>query len=302
MSAELVGHFEVESPEWHAARANGLGGSEIAAVLGLSKWESRYSLWHRKRAMVAEREVNSQMTVGRYVEPSILAWWRDQHPEFRHRIGIDAGTWRSVERPWQIANPDHLAYTTDEHVRAEALVECKFSIYDSEWGAEGSDEIPPYYLAQCRWYLDVFGIDTCYVAVLFGGSGRFAEYVVRQDEADVQLMRAEGLAFIESLERNQRPDLDAHGATYEVLRQTAPGVGSGDLEVSGEVADQFLTAKADLDAAKTAMQFASNRVMGLLNDTDRKRAVHQGRAIAYKTKRGEGQPYLQASPNPKEAA
>jgi putative phage-type endonuclease len=297
MSAILLGHFEVESPEWHAARANGLGGSEIAAVLGLSKWASRYSLWHEKKGRIPERVQNKAMTVGKYVEPSILAWWADQHPELYPAQG---GTYQSAERPWQVANPDTIALDTES--KPAGVVECKFAIYDYEWGVEGTDQIPPYYLAQCRWYLDVFGLDVCYVAVLFGGSGRFAEYVVKQDQADVQLMRAEGQAFIDSLELNVRPDIDSHGATYEVLRETAVGVGAGDLEVSGEVAGQYLDAKADLDTAKTAMQFATNRVLGLLNDTDRKRATHDGRAIAYKTKRGEGTPYLQASPNPKEAA
>jgi putative phage-type endonuclease len=290
MTAELLGHFEVESPEWHAARANGLGGSEIAAVLGLSKWASRFSLWHEKKALIPEREQNSEMTVGKYVEPAILRWWLDQHPEYD--VTGQAGTYRSTERPWQIANPDHLA----ESLAAKpAIVECKFALYDYEWGPERTDEIPPYYLAQCRWYLDVFGFDTCYVAVLFGGSGRFAEYVVRQDEADVQLMRAEGLAFIESLAANERPDIDAHGATYEALRETAPGVGSGDLEVSQEVALQYLAARADLAAATEKAQFAANRVLGLLNDTDRKRAVHDGRPIAHKESRNGGKPYLKAS-------
>lgn len=299
MTAELIGHFEVESTQWHAARANGLGGSEIAAVLGLSKWASRYSLWHEKKGLMPERVQNSQMTVGKYVETATIAWFLDQHPEFMARFG---GTYRSADRQWQIANPDGQLEATPLDPVPEALLEVKFAIYDSEWGAEGTDEIPPYYLTQCRWYLDVFDLDVCYVAVLFGGSGRFAEYVVRQDAADVQLMRAEGQAFIDSLERNERPDIDAHGATYEVLRENAPGVGSGDLEVSGEVASQYLDAKAALDAAKSSMQFATNRVLGLLNETDRKRAVHDGRAIAYKTKRGEGAPYLQASPQPKEAA
>lgn len=290
MSAELIGHFEVESPEWHAARADGLGGSEIAAVLGLSKWASRYSLWHEKKGLMPERVQNAQMTVGKYVEPSILAWWRDQHPEFG--VTEETGTYRSTERPWQIANPDHIA----ESLAAPAvIVECKFAIYDYEWGDEGTDQIPPYYLAQCRWYLDVFDLDTCYVAVLFGGSGRFAEYVVKQDQADVHLMRAEGEAFIDSLAANERPDIDAHGATYEVLRETAPGVGSGDLECSQEVMAQYLDAKHDLDAAKTAMQFATNRVLGLLNDCDARRAVHDGKPFAHKEVRNGGTPYLKTS-------
>lgn len=32
-AAEFVGHFEPLSPEWHAARADGIGGSEIAGLV-----------------------------------------------------------------------------------------------------------------------------------------------------------------------------------------------------------------------------------------------------------------------------
>jgi putative phage-type endonuclease len=298
MTAQLLGHFEVESDEWHAARAEGLGGSEIAAVLGLSKWESRYSLWHRKRGLVGDREQSNPMTVGRYVESATRQWFLDQHIDLTAEVG---GTYQSSERPWQIGSPDGLLWDLSDGDRGpRAILELKFAIYDTEWGAEGTDEIPPYYLTQCRWYLDVFGLDTCYVAVLFGGSGRFAEYVVHQDEADAMLMRTEARAFLGSLANNERPDIDAHGATYEVLRETAPGIGSGDLEVSSEVALQYLAARADLASATERAQYATNRVMGLLNDTERKRATHDGRAIAFKTSRNGGAPYLQAAKGIKE--
>ncbi|MDQ3578214.1 MAG: YqaJ viral recombinase family protein, partial [Actinomycetota bacterium] len=59
----FVGDFAPGSPEWHAARAQGLGGSEIAAVLGLSPWESRFSLWHRKTG-----------TASPVVENDIMYW------------------------------------------------------------------------------------------------------------------------------------------------------------------------------------------------------------------------------------
>ena len=48
----LIGTFSPGSEEWLAARADGLGGSEVAAVLGLSPFESRFSLWHRKAGRV----------------------------------------------------------------------------------------------------------------------------------------------------------------------------------------------------------------------------------------------------------
>ena len=31
--------------EWHKRRYNGIGGSEMAAVLGISKYQSAYDLW-----------------------------------------------------------------------------------------------------------------------------------------------------------------------------------------------------------------------------------------------------------------
>jgi putative phage-type endonuclease len=295
---EYLGTFDHESPEWHATRLRALGGSEIAAVLGLSKWESRYSLWLRKKGIIAPQKVNKAMTVGTYVEPSILAWWEDQHPDmFPQRTG----TFRSIERPWMLANPDNIYAREDDGTHV--LVECKFVVWDHEWGAEGTDEIPPYYLTQCRWYMDVFGIDACYVAVLFGGCGEFREYVVRQDAADVELMRREGLAFIESLTANERPSIDEHDVTYVALREENPAVGAGDIEVSGEVRDQFVTARRALAVAQTHAQHATNRVLGLLNDCEARRATHGGTVLAYKKAGRNGAPaYLQASPLPKEPA
>src|SRR5205823_13949319 len=71
----FVGDFEPGSPEWHAARARGLGGSEIAAVLGLSPWESKFSLWHRKMGLASPVVETDEMYWGKLHEPTILAEW-----------------------------------------------------------------------------------------------------------------------------------------------------------------------------------------------------------------------------------
>ena len=49
MSADLVTTAAAGTPEWHASRTRALGGSEIAAVVGLSPWQSAFGLWHLKR-------------------------------------------------------------------------------------------------------------------------------------------------------------------------------------------------------------------------------------------------------------
>jgi putative phage-type endonuclease len=111
MTAELVGHFEHGLPEWHQARMGGIGGSEIAAVLGLSKWESHFSLWHRKQTLIPDRPDNPDTEWGTRLEPVILQAFADRHPELV--VDTRPGTWRNTDRPWQIANPDALAGPAD---------------------------------------------------------------------------------------------------------------------------------------------------------------------------------------------
>ena len=103
----LLGWFEPGTPEWHAARANGIGGSEIAAVVGLSPHESRFSLWHRKKGLVGPVEENPQMRWGKKHEPTICAEFAELHPEWIVHI---SGTYAAAGRAWQIANPDRLLY------------------------------------------------------------------------------------------------------------------------------------------------------------------------------------------------
>jgi hypothetical protein len=45
--------YEAESrTAWHAARKRGLGGSDIAAVLGVSPWQKPMDVWLSKTGMV----------------------------------------------------------------------------------------------------------------------------------------------------------------------------------------------------------------------------------------------------------
>jgi hypothetical protein len=76
-AAELVGFFKPGTPDWHAAREHGIGGSEIAAILGMSKWESRFSLWHRKKGLIGPKAQNTEMEAGTRLEPAICRKFAD---------------------------------------------------------------------------------------------------------------------------------------------------------------------------------------------------------------------------------
>lgn len=285
-TAELVGQFEVGSPEWHAARSQGLGGSEIAAVLGLSKWESPLSLWLRKAQQIPlDDKDNSPMEAGRRLEAAICQKFADAH-----ELGgllQPAATYRHADRPWQIANPDRFIYNVDGEV--EAILEAKFAIYDEEWGEPGTDEIPPYYLAQTRWYLDVFGLDTCYVEVFVGSQGEFREYIVRADESDQAYLRDAGGAFVESIAAGERPPVDGHDETYRAIRALHPGIEPQlDIELTSATFFEYLEALRAEKAAKTAKNRAASLVLEEMGDA--RRALFAQERVAYRKPGRDGRP------------
>ena len=61
-----VGGFTKE--EWLAERKKSIGGSEISAVLGMSSYESPYSIWANKTGKVPEFDGNLRTEVGTALE------------------------------------------------------------------------------------------------------------------------------------------------------------------------------------------------------------------------------------------
>lgn len=266
-TAELAGTFVHGTPEWHALRATGIGGSDIASILGISPWESRFSLWHRKAGLVPETPTNREMSWGHYHEPTIARWYGDTHPGARLRR---TGTWRNLERPWQLANPDRL-------MSGRQVLEIKTDRTAEGWGPSGTDEIPVYYRAQVLWYLDALGWDVGRVAVLIGGSDP-REYVIEWNEREASVMRTAAYGFWQSVVAGRRPDLDGHDATYRTVRALNPDVDDTEAEVPAELARRYRDACTAETAATEAKRAAVAELLDCMGRA--RRAVCEGERIA----------------------
>lgn len=284
--------FTPGSPEWAQQRASRVGGSEIAAILGLSPWESHFSLWHRKQGLVGPVEDSAEMEWGRRLEGVVASKFFEAHPELE-RLGGTTVT--REDKPFMIASPDDRARNRD--TGETEVVEIKTALYDTGWGQPGTDQIPVYYLCQVRWYLACLGLRRAHVAVLIGGSD-YREYVVERDLDDEQILISAGAAFIDSITAGVRPDIDAHSETYQVVRELHPEIDGTDTDLPPEVADEYLTAEAaarSADANLTRMKAVVLDRMG-----SAKYAVHADERIAFRTARTRrdgtpGVPYLQLS-------
>jgi putative phage-type endonuclease len=273
----VLGWFEPGSDPWHAARANGIGGSEIAAVLGLSPYESRFSLWHRKKGMIAPVEETDVMYWGKIHEPAICAEFAKRHPDWELR---PSPTYAAAGHPAEIANPDRLVL--DSEWRTVAIVEAKTSRDDEGWGEEGTDQIPVHYRAQCLWYLMVLGVTTCHVAVLIAGS-EYREYVVEYDPAEALLMRNAAAEFMRTLADDERPAIDGHSATYQAIRELPEGLDDIDIEIETALRDRFHAAQDAAWAAEAELTACKGELLDAIGTGQR--AVCERERIATRTVR-----------------
>jgi len=287
----LLGYLQPGTPEWAAARTGPvITATRIAAVLGLSPWESRFSLYHRLRGGVADSFTPTpEMEWGTRLEDAVAQKWQDDHPD---RIALATGTWRHRDRTWQRCTPDRMVtpLVLDEEwtVADTELVEIKTSPFGDGWGEDGDPlGIPVYYRCQVMWQLDTLGLTTCHVAVLIGGHD-YRTYTVQYDEAEAGILRKAAREFLDDVEAGRRPDIDGHTATYQTVRQLPDGIEDRDVEIGTDLRDRYLAALAAHSGADTELNECRSRILDQIGDG--RRAVCQRARIATRTVR-DGETY-----------
>ena len=260
--------LEPGTPEW----AREMTASKVAAVLGLSPWESRFSLWYRMAGELGADPESKVQSRGHFLEPAVAAWLADQHG-FTLRPGL---CWRNRARPWQVASPDRLVDTPgsrrslSDPARYGAVVEVKTAAESEPWGPDGSDIIPPYYRAQVVWQCDTLGLPKGYVGVLLPRL-EFRGYVITPEDGEAEWIREEVRSFLDTLVDGEPPDVDAHGATYRTLRVIHPDIEPRDVPVPDELAYAYAASVVGLRDAKVRAQYEQNRMALALGGS--KRAV-----------------------------
>lgn len=181
--------------EWLTARKTGIGGSDVAAILGLSKWRTPYSVWQDKIGQGAEIEDNPAMKWGRNLEPVV----RQEYAEQTGRVVLQpADMLRHPAHSFMLANLDGM--TEDRRV-----VEIKTARSANGWGEPGTDQVPQDYLFQVQHYMAVTGFPVSDVAVLIGGSD-FRIYEVPADPELQEMMIEAEAAFWQRVLDNNPPD------------------------------------------------------------------------------------------------
>lgn len=150
--------------EWLKEREYGIGASEVGAILGLSPFETPFSLWLKKTKQVPRDEENVAMKMGHLLEPVVAQLWEEATGQKVIKASAADIIYVHPERDFMRATPDRI-------VRGrKKLLEIKTTVSGVD-----KDEIHPHWLAQVQYQMYVTGIHDADLAWLV--QGRYFDYV-----------------------------------------------------------------------------------------------------------------------------
>ena len=251
-----------DNDEWLRQRTKGIGGSDVAAIMGFSPWRTPAQVWLEKTGRVEPEDISDKPYVqfGNIMEPLVGKWYARRHPERTVRRVNAIG--QSIERPWAQASLDYEV--------KDGLVWGVLEIKTARTAKDWADGVPPYYLTQIYHYMSVTGRPFADVAVFFRDTCEFRDFRVEYDPEDGAAVDADVDTFWHDfVEADVMPELvGTAGETADLTRYH--GIATGDFVSAGAEADELIAAYQDAASrekqAKADKTAAIAKLAGLIGD------------------------------------
>lgn len=272
---KLVSTKGLSRTDWLKHRRSGIGGSDAAAIAGLSRWGNPLSVYLDKISVGEPSEEESRfLEWGNRLEPLIA-------DTFAEKTGLKVRPsnfmWQHHEHKFLLANIDREVIVPDDplpllvpHIDPAILahlvklgkvgLECKSaSAYKSkEWKDNCT---PEEYLVQCAHYMMVMDMPYWFLAVLIGGNDFQWRLLHRDLELEQDLFKIEA-EFWQMVQSGTAPAIDGTQASDEILKNLYP---QASIENTLTLPDDFLVICSELMKLKAEKKTADGAIKSLEN-------------------------------------
>lgn len=200
--------------EWLKNRSNGIGGSEISAVIGLNPYMDNVTLWELKTGRRQSEDISDKPYVqyGTQAERHLRGLFRLDYPEYKLKYR-DNNSWTNPRYPWAQASLD--GWMTDQDGRFGVLEIKTTEILQSMQREKWNQQIPMNYYCQVLFYMAVVEADFAVVKAQLKSVFEGVPYlqtkhypIERADvQSDIDYMMEKGAEFWEYVKRDERPPL-----------------------------------------------------------------------------------------------
>lgn len=248
----LVSTKGMSRDQWLSWRKNGIGGSEVAALVGMHPYLSPFAIYMDKVGELEPQEDNEAMRIGRDLEEYVAQ-------RFTEKTGI-----RVRKNPHILMDDefDYMIADIDRWSKKDGIgLECKTMSPNSKAvrGLE-DDSVPPQYYIQCQWYMMITGLKKWHLAILVLGKAFYTFEIDRNDE-DIAVLRQSATDFWTNyVIPRKMPPPDGTESAQKAISGLIKGVDNestvrlestlGDIKRLQEITEQIDVLKKSADAIK----------------------------------------------------
>lgn len=287
-TGRLILDHTADRADWLAARRDGIGSSDVPALLGVQDYSSPLKVWHDKRGDDVD-DAGEPAYWGNVLEEPVARDWARRNRSVIEPIGLTARD-----------GAEWMRCTLDRHViecplpetRREICaleVKTRSAFKSAQWHAGCPDDV----LAQILWQLAITGYGHMHYAVLIGGND-YRQGVVRAE--DYQELTADIVAACErfwvdhvlsGVPPTDHGGPDAADRLYRKLHPHRTGIADIDRCEALDAINAYETARLEERAAKQRKKTARAEMLRLLGEH---RAAHIGDEPAYSMEPTAGRP------------
>jgi len=260
--------------QWLQLRRSGIGGSDIAAILGLDEHRSALDVYFDKKGMGEARRSEAMDEAARFghLHEELIA------REFARRAGLrlypSPGMLARADRPWMRADIDRLVAPPPARQSRTAKVPLEIKTRSAYQSAQWQDEPADTPAIQLQWYLAVTGASHGYLAALIGGNSLRWYQMARDDELIGMLVEA-GEEFMQRLADDSPPAPDGSPRTALLLDSiwsAAPGsvalLGQEQAAEMRRLRDIVQRCDERVKASEWTREFAVNEMKMIMEDSE----------------------------------
>lgn len=216
---------DMSEDEWLASRRHGIGGSDAAAIMGISPFRTARDIYFDKLNIASVDDDG-----GNWVALKIGHLLEDLVAEiFSQKTGLQVYQRKRMFQhpiyPFMLADIDYFVKLPNGKT---AILEIKTTNYNAKerWWRDGQEIVPEYYEAQGRHYMAVMNLDEVYFCCLYGNNEEevIIRHIVRDYSYESELIFLEQCFWKENVMRRIPPDyteeaplIDASVKRYTVI-------------------------------------------------------------------------------------
>lgn len=243
--------------DWQEYRKQqtGIGGSDVATILGLNPYKTAFTLWLEKTGQITPSEVSNQ-----YIE-----WGNLLEPVIREKFAKETG-FEVMENPYVLQHDEHdfMVANLDGEVIDDSgergILEIKTA--SERMAKDWENGIPNHYMLQIQHYLAVTGYSYAYCCCLIGGNN-FKYYKIERDDYVIDAIISAEMDFMLRVKNWIAPEISGHAADSNYLASAYPEANDNEalLEPHLErLAVRYDALQQEIKALQAEADYIKNRI------------------------------------------